>query len=203
MHQIVQKKNNIPQHILKKELGKAQLGNNIANHMAFIYILILYDQFGFSFKKVSNFYEKTVSRRKELEDPDNDSVTLDKLYSYCTKKKIDVKGFVKSIPTSQKMYMADIKKGNAVVGAQKNIDGAFLSTLLLTIPTLKETYKFSNEKISEFMKWIEYYIDMYYTKQPGKKAHYLDDNSIRQMFIEDEGWDIVTGEPVKGEKARE
>ena len=93
--------------------------------------------------------------------------------------------------------MADVKKNRAVVGADKNIESAFAATLYLTIPTLKETYRFSNAKIEEFMKWVAYYIDSYCRKQPGCKDHYCSDEIIRQMFIEDEHWDIVTGKVVE------
>lgn len=73
---------------------------------------------------------------------------------------------------------------------------ALASTMYLTIPTLKESYRFSNAKIEEFMKWVAYYIDSYWRKQPKSKEHYLSDAIIRQTFIEDEHWDIVTGEAV-------
>ena len=105
-------------------------------------------------------------------------------------------GWVKSIPMSQKLYMADIQKGRAVLGADRNIESAFASTMYLTIPTLKETYRFSNAKIEKFMKWVSYYIDSYWRKQPKSKNHYLTDEIIRNQFIEDERWDIVIGEAV-------
>ena len=56
------------------------------------------------------------------------------------KQRIDVIEWVKSIPMSQKLYMADLKKGRAVLGADKNIESALASTMYLTIPTLKKTY---------------------------------------------------------------
>ncbi len=118
------------------------------------------------------------------------------MMEYCRKRKIDVVGWVKSIPMSQKLYMADIQKGRAVLGADRNIESALASTMYLTIPTLKESYRFSNAKIEEFMKWVAYYIDSYWRKQPKSKEHYLSDAIIRQTFIEDEHWDIVTGEAV-------
>lgn len=177
--------------------GKANLGNNIANHMGYIFTAILYDKFDLTFKQVTNFYKKTVDRRMAWQDDDNDEITSDSMLEYCTKKKIPVVEFVKSIPMSQKLYMSDIGKNRAVVGATYNIDHAFLSTFLLAFPTLKETYKFSNAKLDEFMRWVAYYIDSYCRKQPGCKEHYLCDEMIRQQFIEDEKWDIVTGKAVE------
>lgn len=197
MHGVTQRTRIIQTSDYKRELAKANLGNNIANHMGYIFTAILYDKFDLTFKQVTNFYKKTVERRMAWQDDDNDEITSDSMLEYCTKKKIPVVEFVKSIPMSQKLYMADIRKGRAVVGADKNIESAFLSTLLLSFPTLKETYKFSNAKIEEFMRWVAYYIDSYCRKQPGCKEHYLCDEIIRQQFIEDEHWDIVTGKAVE------
>ena len=197
MHGVTQRVRTIYKSDYKRELAKANLGNNIANHMAYIFAAILYDKFDLTFKQITNYYKKTVDMRMKWQDDDNDEVTNESLLSYSVKKKIDAVGFVKSIPMSQKLYMADIQKGRAVIGADKNIESAFLSTLLLSIPTLKETYKFSNAKLEEFMKWVAYYIDSYCRKQPGRKEHYLCDEIIRQQFIEDEHWDIVTGKAVE------
>lgn len=196
MHGVTQRTRTIYKSDYKRELAKAKLGDNIANHMGYIFTNILYDKFDFTFKQVTNFYKKTVERRMAWQDDDNEEVTSESLFTYCQKKKIDVIGFVKSIPMSQKLYMADIQKGRAVVGADLHIESAFASTLYLTIPTLKESYRFSNAKIEEFMKWVAYYIDSYYRKQPGCKEHYLSDEIIRNVFIEDEHWDIVTGKAV-------
>ena len=197
MHGVTQRQRVISRSDYNREIAKANLGNNIANHMGYIFTAILYDKFDLTFKQVTNFYKKTVDRRMKWQDDDNEEVTNESLLAYSIKKKIDAVGFVKSIPMSQKLYMADIKKGRAVIGADKNIESAFLSTLLLSIPTLKETYKFSNAKIEEFMRWVAYYIDSYCRKQPGCKEHYLCDEIIRQQFIEDEHWDIVTGKAVE------
>ena len=196
MHGVMQRQRVISRSDYNRELAKANLGNNIANHMGYIFTAILYDKFDLTFKQVTNFYKKTVDRRMKWQDDDNDEVTNESLLAYSIKKKIDAVGFVKSIPMSQKLYMADIQKGRAVIGADKNIESAFLSTLLLSFPTLKETYKFSNAKIEKFMRWVAYYIDSYCRKQPGCKEHYLCDEIIRKQFIEDEHWDIVTGKAV-------
>lgn len=196
MHRVQQRTRNIPTSVYKRELAKARLGDNIANHMAYIFTNILYDKFDMSFKQITNFYNKTIARRTAWQDDDNEEITSESMLAYCVKKKIDVVGFVKSIPMSQKLYMADITKGRAVIGAEKNIEYGFLSTFLLTIPVLKESYKFSNAKIEEFMQWVAYFIDSYYRKQPGCKEHYLNDDMIRQIFIEEENWDIVEGKKV-------
>lgn len=197
MHRVQQRVRYINTNAYKRELAKARLGDNIANHMAYIFANILYDKFDLSFKQIENYYNKTVGLRTTWQDDSNKDVTSESLLNYCIKKKIDVVGFVKSVPMSQKLYMADITKGKAVLGAEKNIDSAFLATILLTIPTLKETYRFSNAKINEFLKWVAYFIDSYCRKQPGCKEHYLNDEMIRQIFIEEEHWDIKEGKAVE------
>lgn len=196
MHGVNQRERLIPMSVYRKELAKARLGDNIANHMGYIFTAILYDKFNMTFKQVTNFYSKTVERRQAWQDEGNEDVTSESMMQYCTKKKIDVVKWVKSIPMPQKLYMADIQKGRAVLGADRNIESALASTMYLTIPTLKETYRFSNAKIEEFMKWVAYYIDSYWRKQPKSKEHYLSVAIIRQTFIEDEHWDIVTGKAV-------
>lgn len=197
MHRVQQRVRYVSTNDYKRELAKARLGDNIANHMSFIFVNILYDKFDLSFKQIENFSNKTRGLRLAWQDDQNKDVTSESLLIYCVKKKIDVVGFVNSIPMSQKLYLADITKGKAVIGAERNIDSAFLATILLTIPTLKETYRFSNAKIDEFMKWIAYFIDSYCRKQPGCKEHYLNDEMIRQIFIEEEHWDIVEGKSAK------
>lgn len=197
MHSVQQRKRVIPSSVYKQELAKCRLGDNIANHMGFIFAAILYDNFNMTFKQVSNYYSKTVERRKAWQNDDNEEVTSESMMEYCRKKKIDVVKWVKSIPMPQKLYMADIKNGRAALGADWNIESALASTMYLTIPTLKDSYRFSNAKIEEFMNWVAYYIDSYWRKQPKSKEHYLTDAIIRNQFIEDENWDIVTGKAVE------
>lgn len=108
MHRVTQRERVIHTSVYRQEVNKAKLGNNIANHMGFIFALALYDKFGLTFKQITNYYTKTVNKR------------------------------------------------------------------------------------------VAYYIDSYWRKQPKSKEHYLSDAIIRQTFIEDEHWDIVTGEAVEG-----
>lgn len=111
MHGVNQRERLIPMSAYRKELAKARLGDNIANHMGYIFTAILYDKFDMTFKQVTNFYSKTVERRQAWQDEDNEDVTSESMMQYCTKKKIDVIKWVKSIPMPQKLYMADIQKG--------------------------------------------------------------------------------------------
>lgn len=119
MHRVTQRERVIHTSVYRQEVNKAKLGNNIANHMGFIFALALYDKFGLTFKQITNYYTKTVNKRVAWQDDDNDDVTSESMMEYCQKRKIDVIGWVKSIPMSQKLYMADIQKGRAVLGAER------------------------------------------------------------------------------------
>ena len=113
MHRVTQRERVIHTSVYRQEVNKAKLGNNIANHMGFIFALALYDKFGLTFKQITNYYTKTVNKRVAWQDDDNDDVTSESMMEYCKKRKIDVVGWVKSIPMSQKLYMADIQKGSS------------------------------------------------------------------------------------------
>ena len=87
---------------------------------------------------------------------------------------------------SQKLYMADIKNGRAALGADWNIESALAATMYLSIPTLKDSYRFSNAKIEEFMNWVACYIDSYCASSQRVRNNYLTDsklNSNRFMRI--------------------
>ena len=118
--------------------------------MGYIYINILYDKFDFTFKQVTNFYNKVIERRK-LWQGDSGELTSEDLMNYCSKRNIDVCGWVKSIPMSQKLFLADLKKNKAVLGADVNIESALASTLYLVIPVLRDNYRFSYDKINKFL----------------------------------------------------
>ena len=105
MHSVQQRQRLIPASVYKQELAKCQLGDNIANHMGYIFTAILYDKFDMTFKQVTNFYSKTVERRKSWQDDDDEAVTSESMMAYCRKKKIDVVKWVKSIPDN-----SDIKR---------------------------------------------------------------------------------------------
>jgi hypothetical protein len=55
MHSVQQRKRVIPLSVYKQELAKCQLGDNIANHMGYIFTAILYDKFDMTFKQVTPF----------------------------------------------------------------------------------------------------------------------------------------------------
>lgn len=92
MHGVTQREQLIPMSVYQKELAKARLGDNIANHMGFIFALALYDKFDLTFKQITNYYTKTVSKRVAWQDDDNEDVTNESMMEYCRKRKIDVVG---------------------------------------------------------------------------------------------------------------
>lgn len=61
MHSVQQRKRVIPLSVYKQELAKCQLGDNIANHMGYIFTAILYDKFDMTFKQSRIFIAKPLS----------------------------------------------------------------------------------------------------------------------------------------------
>lgn len=70
MHRVTQRERVIHTSVYLQEVNKAKLGNNIANHMGFIFALALYDKFGLTFKQITNYYTKTVNKRVAWQDDD-------------------------------------------------------------------------------------------------------------------------------------
>lgn len=63
MHRVEQRQQMILTSVYRKEIARARLGDNIANHMGFIFALALYDKFDLTFKQITNYYTKTVNKR--------------------------------------------------------------------------------------------------------------------------------------------
>lgn len=196
MHKATMRTRNIRTSEYKHEVAKAQMGSNLANHMSYIFTIILHDKFDFSMKQLENWYNKVTDYRKKWQDDDDDSVKSEDLVINCGH--VEVVKFVKSIPMTQKLFLTDIKGKHGIIGGDYYADMAFIRTICLVVPILKKSYKFTNKMIDEFMEWIRYYIDSYNRNQPKSKQKYCDDEMIRQSIIEDEGWDIVKGEKVFG-----
>lgn len=55
------------EHIPERDC-KGASGDNIANHMGFIFALALYDKFDLTFKQITNYYTKTVNKRVAWHD---------------------------------------------------------------------------------------------------------------------------------------
>lgn len=195
MHGVTQRTRVIRKSEYKREVAKTNIGENIAHHMTYIYAIVLYDKMGMTFKKLDNCYTRLYGLKVQWQDDSNTEVTSKSLLKYAAKKKIDVTGFVKSIPTSEKLYLADMKN-RGTVDCVDAVNYGLLATLLLIIPVLKEHYRYSNAKIEEFFQYVSYAIKMYSTKLPKEKGNVFDDEYIRKCFIEDEGFDMKLGDYV-------
>lgn len=182
--------------LLKQENEKYEYGQNIGRHMAYIMPMILKDKFGFSMKKICNWGSCVVGLRQRWQDDTDTEITTTALLAYCEKKKVDAVGWVNSIPYSHKMLLADIKARTIPLGTNKTLDYSLLSTILIAVPILKENYRFSNAKIEEFLFWVKDFIDSYNRKSPKSHTPYLTDEDIWQTFIDEEHYDIRTGEKV-------
>ena len=157
---------------------------------------MLYDKFDFGFKKVSNFYGKLESLDSAWRDDNNEKVTTERLLNYSYQKGFDIVAFIRSIPFSQKLTLADVKGNKVPLGANKDVDYGFLTMMILAIPVLRESYRFNQNNIKEFMYWIAYFVESYTKKQPKTNIPYLCDDDIWQMFIDEAHWDIRKGEKV-------
>ena len=62
MHRVNQRERLIPMNIYRKEIARARLGDNIANHMGFIFALALYDKFDLAEEKAK--YETVVVKKE-------------------------------------------------------------------------------------------------------------------------------------------
>ena len=67
----------------QNEVQKAQLGDNIANHMAYIFMEILYDKFDLSFRQLRNFDDRVIERRKKWQNDDDQELTTTTMLEYC------------------------------------------------------------------------------------------------------------------------
>jgi hypothetical protein len=189
----------------QKELRKQALGDIVANHLAYIVVIVLYDKCDMTYRQVENYYKRALKLRQKWQDDNDTEITSEKLLAYAADKKIDVVGFVRNIPSRQKIAIVDSGRNKPMkkeIGMQQNIDYAILSAMLMTVPVLKETYRFSKEKFNTFFAGIAWYIELYTTKQPKSKMCYCDDETIRQVFISEENWDITRGEKVESEVDR-
>lgn len=182
---------------IQNEAKRQIMADAIAHHMTYIYTIVMYDKMGVSWRKIDNIFTKVYGLKLRWRDDNDKDVTNESLFRYAAKKKIDALGFVKSIPANEKIFLADVKRGNvAKCGGFDSIESGFLSTLLLMIPVLKEHARWSNAKIEEFFQWVAYGVKMYSTKLPRERGYVYSDEYIRWCIIEDEKYDIKKGEKV-------
>ncbi len=101
---------------------------------------------------------------------------------------------MQQVPFSQLLRLAEVKsnsKSSREPGLRMILQGGYCIIGVWIDTVLQEHYRFSVEKRKQFFAYLNDWIDSY---QKG----YLDNEGIRQQYIEDLGYDIV-----KGEKAHE
>lgn len=194
MHSVQMRKGRINPAIEKNKKERQQLADNIGKHMQFIIPFVLYEYMGFGWKKLDNCMNKIYEVRLAWQQDPTNAMTK-KMLNYCEVKKIDAYGFVKRLPQSDKMYLSDIKKG--CFNAMNSIDSALLHCMLMTVPVLKESYRMSNKTIETFFDKIAYIIHMYTEKMPCESCHVFSDRYIRDIFLEEQSFDMYKGEYVK------
>jgi hypothetical protein len=150
----------------------------------------LYDVFGFKGKRIRRYYNEMIALKKNWRD---DQVPIEGMLKYCEQKKIDIFGFTSKIPTSTKLKLCG---KNCVPGVMNYINAGFLVNILMSVIVLKETFRFSNAMIQQYLDKIEYYIDSYTRKQPGCGKYYLTDDMILEIFRDELKLDLNTGEKV-------
>lgn len=146
--------------------------------------------FDFKEKRIRRFYQEVSDVKSKWGEG---AITSQQLLRYCEKKKIDIYGWLKTIPNSQKLKLA---KGNITPITLKMVDSAILALVMMEIAVLKEDFRFSNPMISKYLEDIKNYIDSYATKQPKGKECYLNDNMIVEWFKMELKLDVETGKKV-------
>lgn len=176
----------------QNNLYKTPIWNNVFEHLNYIFPAVLYDKFGFNVEQIAEFQNESIAMQNAWKDKNDSDITTETLLRYCTSNGIDIIGFIKDIPMSKKLYIAsneNNKQTKLPVDAPQKAESVFILYLLFTVPGLIMSYSFEKESILSLFGFILDYIDSYQKK-------YVTNETIRQMFIEDENWDIVIGQPV-------
>lgn len=176
----------------QNNLYKTPIWNNVFEHLDYIFPAVLYDKFGFNMEQIAKFQNESIAMQNAWKDKNDSDITTDSLLHYCTGTGIDIIGFVKGVPMSKKLYIASDENNKQVklpTDVPQKTESVFILYLLFTVPVLIMSYSFKKELILSLFGFISDYIDSYQKK-------YVTNETIRQMFIEDENWDIVTGQPV-------
>lgn len=172
---------------------RQQMVDNVAVHMQFIVPFVLYEYMEFGWKKLDNCMIK-IFEAKDKWAADETAHTTEAMLRFCNNKKISVYGFVKRIPQSEKLFLSDAKKGS--INGLNSIESAILHFLLLTIYVLKTSYKMSNANVELFLSKVAHIIHLYSTKLPKEPGYVFSDRYIRDIFLEEQNFDMFKGEYV-------
>lgn len=117
---------------------------------------ILHDKFGFGQKRIVNL-ENTVNTYLEKNRTDKNMSTSALVYFLKEKSDIDVAKEVNRIPYRECVLLSGEQKSLPETG--KLVAAAIYNYLALSCVALKTVFKFSAEKLLEYISWIRYYIN--------------------------------------------
>ena len=156
----------------------------IFKHIQYMGYMALRDRYGFGRKRLIRFWDSLWGVFHKYEEGE---YTSEMLLEYCAVKKLDVHGWMHTIPLSWKLYLGNSKQykqsGREAVLV---LDSALLVYGMMSGIVLKEVFDFSAPKVQEFWNHISYYIDSYY-------RGYLTDDMINSIMKDECGLDIENG----------
>lgn len=117
---------------------------------------VLHDKFGFGQKRIIQL-ENTVNTYLEKNRTDKNMSTSALVYFLKEKSDIDVAKEVNRIPYRECVLLSRERKPFPEAG--KLIAAAIYNYFALSCVALRTVFKFSANKLSEYMKWIRYYIN--------------------------------------------
>ena len=117
---------------------------------------ILHDKFGFGQKRIIRL-EDTVNTYLEKNRTDKNMSTEALVYFLKEKASIDIAREVNMIPYRECVLLSGEQKPLPETG--KLVAAAIYNYFALSCVALKTVFKFSANKLCEYMKWIRYYIN--------------------------------------------
>lgn len=161
---------------------------SVSKHLAYIFMESLLDVLGYKKKRIEKFMENMEIYREAYFAKDITSVDIMK---WGQDKEVFVLARIKEIPMKDKLKFGDIKgKNGNIAGIDRNIESIMLVDITIACMILKEQFKESYAKIKEFLAKVIYLVDSYVRLQPKTKITYLNDNMIRELMIDEVGYDF-------------
>lgn len=140
-----------------------------------------------SVRKIANFYDFVLEQKKKWNAEDNTAEIVriakeDKPYIYQGSR---------DITTSQYFLLAGLKNGNSTrnPNIKLYLQTGWIIIMVWTDEVLKTHYRMSTEARIDVMTWVIEWIR-------NNQAKLMTLESISDIFIEELGWDLATGERV-------
>lgn len=146
------------------------------------------DEFNEKEKKTINFYN--FMQEEKLKWINDEKSTVD-LINEAKTTRVHIWESCQKIPFSQLLYIAEIKPGRSTrdVLLKKNLQAAYLIVSTWVDTVLQEHYRLPKARREFLFEHIVDWIDSY---QKG----YLNNELIKELFIEDLNYDIERGERI-------